>query len=207
LTVTDSSNPSELAKVAPDSNQQQPTEVSPASSPSLPAEAASLPGNDPTAPLAPSSGAPDTNAPDSDAAGSNGPGARKRILIGSQRDPAAYRVRPRHDWAPLDESDEKPAEEGKPSGRRHGRHRHGDRQEGRHFGPSPAGHNRHPDAAAPAGTGNRGEGTAPVESGNSRELTPPGAVPVPASPAERRPTFASPTAAAQAAPGVPPSEL
>ena len=31
--------------------------------------------------------------------------------------PAAYRVRPRHDWAPLDEADEKPAEEDKPAGK------------------------------------------------------------------------------------------
>ena len=136
-----------------------------------------------------------------------GRAARKRILIGSQRDPAAYRVRPRHDWAPLDESDEKPAEEDKPSGKRRGRHRHGDRQEGRHFGPSPTGHNRHPDEVAPAGTENRAEGTTPVESGNRRELTAPGAVPVPTSPVERRPTFASQTAAAQAAAGAPPSEL
>ncbi|MCE5268178.1 MAG: S1 RNA-binding domain-containing protein [Planctomycetaceae bacterium] len=34
--------------------------------------------------------------------------SRRRILIGSQRDPAAYRVRPRHDWKPVEESAKKP---------------------------------------------------------------------------------------------------
>lgn len=31
---------------------------------------------------------------------------RRRILIGSQRDPAAYRPQPRHDFKPLDVPDE-----------------------------------------------------------------------------------------------------
>jgi len=34
--------------------------------------------------------------------------ARRRILIGSQRDPGAYRPRPKRDWAPVDETAEEP---------------------------------------------------------------------------------------------------
>jgi small subunit ribosomal protein S1 len=36
-----------------------------------------------------------------DAPGSAGEAARRKILIGSQRDPGAYRPKPRHDWKPL----------------------------------------------------------------------------------------------------------
>jgi predicted RNA-binding protein with RPS1 domain len=40
-------------------------------------------------------------------AASDAASLRRRILIGSQRDPAAYRARPRHDVAPIDESAKK----------------------------------------------------------------------------------------------------
>ena len=33
--------------------------------------------------------------------------ARRRVLIGSQRDPAAYRARPKRDWAPIADKQEK----------------------------------------------------------------------------------------------------
>jgi len=63
---------------------------------------------------------------------------RRRILIGSQRDPAAYRPRPRHDWKPLDEPDE-------------GR---GARGEGRGPGSSPPS-----EIASGEGSGVRGQGS------------------------------------------------
>ncbi len=49
--------------------------------------------------------------------------ARRRILIGSQRDPAAYRARARRDWTPVEEKQQEKQEkkERKPQGERHDR--------------------------------------------------------------------------------------
>jgi predicted RNA-binding protein with RPS1 domain len=55
-----------------------------------------------------------------------GEAERPKILIGSQRDPAAYRVRPKRDWTPVEDEDQKKAEAG--SGGDKGRQeRHGGR--------------------------------------------------------------------------------
>jgi small subunit ribosomal protein S1 len=51
-----------------------------------------------TTPSADSAAAPQGSPEDSDAEG-----PRRPILIGSQRDPAAYRARQRRDWAPIDD--------------------------------------------------------------------------------------------------------
>ncbi len=61
-----------------------------------------------------------------DTAGVPASGSR-RILIGSQRDPAAYRVRPKRDWTPVEGEDGPSGEQGgKPHRRRHrGGKRHG----------------------------------------------------------------------------------
>ncbi len=61
-----------------------------------------------------------------------GSGSSRRILIGSQRDPAAYRARIRRDWAPVDEGEGRKEEGG---GRRKKRgERRGERGEGRGTG-------------------------------------------------------------------------
>ena len=43
---------------------------------------------------------------------------RQCILIGSQRDPAAYRARPKRDWTPIDEGGQRKAKKKKGEGRR-----------------------------------------------------------------------------------------
>lgn len=56
----------------------------------------------PPAPPQPTDDAAATSPPASpDETSSEGEGQRRRILIGSQRDPAAYRPKPRRDWMPI----------------------------------------------------------------------------------------------------------
>lgn len=67
---------------------------------------------------------PGPNAAEAEAA------AQRRILIGSQRDPAAYRPR-RHDWTPIDEQESQKTEGGRRR-RRGGRGRERDKATGGH---------------------------------------------------------------------------
>ncbi|MEN6458705.1 MAG: S1 RNA-binding domain-containing protein [Thermoguttaceae bacterium] len=69
----------------------------------------------------------------------------RRILIGSQRDPAAYRVRPRHDWAPVAES----AKESKKRGRSKTERGHGPKTEDQASRPAVAASEPKPVVAMP----------------------------------------------------------
>ncbi len=102
MTLTDSSDPSRSSEATegPIENQAAIT--------SLPPDGTAEPAASPDQPSAES-------AADADQAAS-----RRRILIGSQRDPAAYRARQRRDWAPVDETPEKPKRK---------RHKRGERRE------------------------------------------------------------------------------
>jgi small subunit ribosomal protein S1 len=86
LTLTDSSDP-----LRPTEASQGPIENPPATA-SIPPD-----GNSEVAATAEQSSAAADQA-----------AAHRRILIGSQRDPAAYRARQKRDWAPVDEAAEKP---------------------------------------------------------------------------------------------------
>ena len=72
--------------------------------------------NQPAAVIQPADASPPSDVSDSSDADSS----RRRILIGSQRDPAAYRARQRRDWTPIDEQTQKPKPEKrrKPRGER-----------------------------------------------------------------------------------------
>jgi len=61
----------------------------------------SLPSQNPAS--APPPGATENTPDESSAASSSAEATRRRILIGSQRDPGAYRPKPRHDWKPVEE--------------------------------------------------------------------------------------------------------
>lgn len=77
--------------------EQPPQEQPQQDSSKVPAESAGMPDVPPGPPSAEAaSPAQNSGSPDQPA-----PRPRRRILIGSQRDPAAYRVRPRRDWIPL----------------------------------------------------------------------------------------------------------
>jgi small subunit ribosomal protein S1 len=57
---------------------------------------------------------PNTSSPSEDAAESTEATGR-RILIGSQRDPAAYRARPKRDWTPVEEGEQQKTKKGEGS--------------------------------------------------------------------------------------------
>jgi small subunit ribosomal protein S1 len=129
-------------------------------------------GSPPTPETAISSGSDIPSAPEGDAA-SESEAARRRILIGSQRDPAAYRARRQRDWVPVegeggsqDQSDEntgaEPAEnapEGGQAGHGDGGHRRRHRGgRGRHDRPQQGGQQH---KFQPGGPQNKGAGEVP----------------------------------------------
>jgi len=94
---------------APDSDVEsaRPPEAPDAAS-EVPPEGEAKPAEAPAS--SPSPHGPEAEPVDPDAeAPANTRTRRRRILIGSQRDPAAYRPGPRRDWIPLEEQQEKPA--------------------------------------------------------------------------------------------------
>jgi predicted RNA-binding protein with RPS1 domain len=122
---------------------------------------ASLPPEDPAAPV--DSGidsSADASAANEDSA------SRRKILIGSQRDPAAYRARQKRDWTPLEEIEKKRKEKGE--GRR-GKQKHDQRtaKQEQHPKPIPA---------------------AAVISATSPAAAPPSAAPLPAATSPLPPT-------------------
>ncbi len=96
LTFTDPSDPSSPIDAPEGAVENQPVDISLPTDAAVPIE------------VEISEDLPSGNA-DADA-------SRRRILIGSQRDPAAYRVRQRRDWTPIDEQSAQ-----KPKHRREGR--------------------------------------------------------------------------------------
>ncbi len=108
MTLTDSSDP-----LRPTEVPQGPVEKQPAIAPSQP---------DGPSPVAA------TEQPAAESSAGTEPGkAHRRILIGSQRDPAAYRARQKRDWTPVDETGE-PSE--KPKRRRKRKGEGGNKAEG-----------------------------------------------------------------------------
>ena len=89
-----------------------------------PTEASRGPIEDQPTTSLPSDGTPEVAAAEQPSAESSAAAdqgrSHRRILIGSQRDPAAYRARQKRDWTPVDETAEKPK-----------RKRGGERGEGR----------------------------------------------------------------------------
>ena len=94
LSLTDSGDQINPAQALEGAVEIQPTITSPAAG-----EASELAGQ----PAEEAAGQP----PGGDA------GSRRRILIGSQRDPAAYRARTRRDWEPVADGGERKAEGGR----------------------------------------------------------------------------------------------
>lgn len=76
------------------------TPSDPSTAPQTPAENASAPPAGDASQASPADAAQPAT-PDAQESAESSP-AKRRILIGSQRDPAAYRPKPKHDWAPVD---------------------------------------------------------------------------------------------------------
>ena len=100
MSLTDPSDPTNPAEPIEGTVENQPTVTS-------------SPAGEVSQPAGPSMDQSEGDQPPSEA-----DGPHRRILIGSQRDPAAYRARQRRDWTPVDEPPKKPRRRRKAEGGR-----------------------------------------------------------------------------------------